>query len=247
MTGTALITGARGGVARALAARLRDTGFRLALVSRSPDALDPGPGGIAIAADVATPAGAAAAVEAASAHFGALPDRLAHCAGSTLIAPLARTGEAQYRAVMAANLDSAFFTLQAWIGASTAARQAGAAVLFSSVVAGVGVGNHAAIAAAKGGLEALVRALAADHSAQGIRINALAPGLMRTPMTARLLANEGGARQIAAQYPLGRHGEPEDAAAAATWLLSDEAGWITGQVLGLDGGFRAVRPLVRAG
>jgi NAD(P)-dependent dehydrogenase (short-subunit alcohol dehydrogenase family) len=247
MDKTCLITGASGGVGRALARRLAADGWRLALVSRDAARLDGLPGA-AIVADVSSADGAARAVQAATEALGAPPARLAHCAGNTLIAPIARTREAQYREVMAANLDSAFFTLQAWLAALAAARQPGAAVLFSSVVAGIGVANHAAIAAAKGGVEALVRALAADVSAAGIRVNAIAPGLMRSPMTERLVANESAAKQVAAQYPLGRHGDAAtDGAAAAAWLLSDEAGWITGQVLGLDGGFSAVRPFVKAG
>lgn len=245
MDRSALITGASGGVGRALAQVLSARGWRLALVTRDASALD-GLDAPRIEADVSTPEGAARALEEAAVILGGAPAALAHCVGSTLIAPIARTRAEQYRAVLAANLDSAFYTAQAWLGALAAARRPGAAVFFSSVVAGIGVANHAAIAAAKGGVESLVRALAADHAGQGIRINAIAPGLLRSPMTARLLATESSARQIAAQYPLGRHGEASEAAAAAAWLLSDEAGWISGQVLHLDGGFSAVRPLVRA-
>jgi NAD(P)-dependent dehydrogenase (short-subunit alcohol dehydrogenase family) len=76
-------------------------------------------------------------------------------------------------------------------------------------------------------------------------VNAVAPGLMRTPATERLFTPTNAEPQIKAQYPLGRYGAPEDAAAAMAWLLSDEAGWVTGQVLPVDGGFTAVRPLVR--
>jgi len=247
MEKTCLITGASGGVGRALAIQLAADGWRLAVVSRDAARLDGVPG-TAIIADVSTADGAAAAVSAATAALGAAPAGLAHCAGNTLIAPLSRTREAQYREVMAANLDSAFFTLQAWLGAVAASKQEGAAVLFSSVVAAIGVANHAAIAAAKGGIEALVRSLAADYSSAGIRINALAPGLMRSPMTEKMVSNEAAAKQIAAQYPLGRHGDAAgDGAQAAAFLLSDRASWITGQVLGVDGGFSAVRPLVRAG
>lgn len=247
MDDTVLITGASGGVGRALARRLQDAGWRVAAVSRDAARLAGVPGH-PIVADVSTADGASAAVEAAAAHFGGAPAALAHCAGNTLIAPLARTREAQYRGVMAANLDSAFFTLQAWMGARAAVKRPGAAVVFSSVVARIGVAHHAAVAAAKGGIEALVRALAADGAAHGLRINAIAPGLMRSPMTERLVATESAAQQVAAQYPAGRFGDADtDGAAAAAWLLSAESGWVNGQVLGLDGGFSAVRPFVRGG
>lgn len=243
---TVLITGASSGVAQALARRLKKDGWRRLLASRDLGKLDPALGG-GIVADVSTEAGAVLAIEAASQAFGQVPDAVINCAGSTLIAPISRTSEKQYRGVLAANLDTAFFTAKAYATALSAARQGGALVLFSSVVAGTGAANHAAIAAAKGAVEALTRSLAADFSGIGLRVNCIAPGLLRTPMTARLLATEAGARQLAAQYPLGRHGEADDAAALAAFLVSSDAAWITGQVIGVDGGFSAVRPLVKGG
>jgi NAD(P)-dependent dehydrogenase (short-subunit alcohol dehydrogenase family) len=241
-----LITGASSGIARGLADSARARGWRLALACRDAAALG-ADAAEAVSADVSTEAGARAALDFAATRFGRVPDAVANCAGSTLIAPLGRTTEAQYRAVMSANLDTAFFISRAYAAAAVPAKQPGSLLLFSSVVAGIGVANHAAIAAAKGGVEALVRALAADLSSAGIRVNAIAPGLTRTPMTARFLGNEASVRQVSAQYPLGRHGEAADAAALAAFLLSDEAGWITGQVIGLDGGFSAVRPPVKVG
>lgn len=243
MSATILITGASGGVGGALASRLESQGWQVFRVGRDATRLPPGTG--SFAADVSTAEGAKAAVEAATAHFGGVPTALAHCAGSTLIAPIARTAEAQYRALMAANLDSAFFTAQAWVAAALAAKQPGRALFFSSVVAGIGVANHAAIAAAKAGVEALVRSLAADHSQAGLRFNAIAPGLVESPMTSRMVSSEAARKGVAAQYPLGRFGTLDDAVAASEWLLSDASDWITGQVLHLDGGFSAVRPMVR--
>ncbi len=243
---TAMITGASGGVATALASKLLDEGWRVALVSRGNKTFSSSENACLIDADVSTEAGAALAVHAAQSALGAAPNGLAHCAGNSFIAPIGRTRESDYRQVMAANLDSAFFTLKAWVAARTLDGGNGSAVLFSSVAAATGIGSHVAIAAAKAGVESLVRSLAADHSHQSLRFNAIAPGLMRTPMTARLLGSERGAHQAAAQYPLGRHGEAEDAASLALFLLSDQSSWITGQVIALDGGFSAVRPLVRA-
>jgi NAD(P)-dependent dehydrogenase (short-subunit alcohol dehydrogenase family) len=245
---TALITGASSGIALALARELRQQGWKLALVGRDVERLDASLGHLHCA-DVSTEAGAQQAVASATAELGAAPDAVINCAGSTLIAPISRTSEAQYRAVMAANLDTAFFVGKAYAAALSLAqvRQGGSLLLFSSVVAGIGVANHAAIAAAKGGVEALTRALAADFSGIGMRVNCIAPGLTRSPMTERMLGSEAGARQIAAQYPLGRHGEAADAAALAAFLVSPASGWITGQVIGLDGGFSAVRPYVKAG
>jgi NAD(P)-dependent dehydrogenase (short-subunit alcohol dehydrogenase family) len=180
-------------------------------------------------------------------HFGRPPDALAHCAGTVLLAPLHRTTPEQYREALRGNLDTAFFTLAAFVKGCLDARQGGAAVLVSSVVARTGVLNHEAIAAAKAGVEGFVRSAAATYSGRGIRVNAIAPGILRTPATERLFAGPGAEQGIAAQYPLGRYGSVEDAAAAMAWLLSDAASWATGQILPVDGGFTSVRPLVGAG
>lgn len=242
---TAMITGASGGVGTALASRLLEDGWQVALVSRGSKTFASHENAHVIEADVSTEAGAVLALHAARAALGASPFGLAHCAGNSVIASIGRTRESDYRDVIATNLDSAFFTLKAWVAARVLDGGGGSAVLFSSVAAATGIANHAAIGAAKAGVESLARSLAADHSHQSLRFNAIAPGLMRTPMTERLLASERSANQAAAQYPLGRYGEADDAAALAAFLLSDQSTWITGQVVGLDGGFRAVRPLVR--
>jgi len=250
MTSTCLITGGSGGIARAVAATLRAQGWRVARVGRALERLDPTDGDVLIEADVATEAGAAKAVAEATAAFGAVPDAVVNAAGAILLAGITRTSEAQYRDCLAANLDTAFFTAKAYVAALQQAQKdggsgAGRLLMFSSVAAGIGVGNHAAIAMAKGAIEALVRSLAADHSAMGLRVNAIAPGLMATPLTAKLVANEASKRAISAQYPLGRHGEAEDAAALSAFLLGPGGDWMNGQVIALDGGFTAVRPMVK--
>jgi len=247
MTRTALITGAAGGLGQAATTMLQSRGWRVAGVSRDAARLSgTSEQFLPIQADVSTGAGAEQALAACMEAFGAPPDALIHAVGSTLLAPLHRTDEDTYRQILAANLDSAFFTLRAYVQAALKAKRPGKVVLVSSVVARVGVSNHEAIAMAKGGIEALVRSAAATYSPQGIRINAIAPGLTRTPATERLFSAQTAEEQIRAQYPLGRYGAAEDLARAACWLVSEEADWITGQVLPVDGGFTAVRPMVRA-
>ncbi len=243
---TCLITGASGGVASSLAENLRSQGWKLALASRNIEKLESHPNEKIIAADVSTEAGAELAVQEATEFFGALPGAVVNCAGAILIAPIARTTEAQYRGCLSANLDTAFFTGKAYASALQKAKQSGSLILFSSVAAASGVGNHAAIAIAKGGIEALVRSLAADFSGIGFRVNAIAPGLMQTPATERMVSNEAAAKQIAAQYPLGRYGQASDAANLAAFLISDQATWISGQIISVDGGFSAVRPYVKS-
>ena len=243
MTSIALITGASGGIGRALAGHLLAQGCRVAAVSREAVRLDDVQATIRIAADTTTPEGAALAISACQEALGAAPTLLAHCVGSTLIAPLHRTRLEAYREVMRVNLDSAVFMLQAWIAALQGG--SGAAVFASSVVARIGVANHEAIAAAKGGVEGLVRSAAATYAAQGLRINAVAPGMTDTPMTAGMLKMPAMREGAARQYPLGGVQTAEQVADVMAWLLGDNAARITGQIIAVDGGFTTVRPLVR--
>ena len=111
----------------------------------------------------------------------------------------------------------------------------------SSCAAGVGLANHEAIAAAKGGVEALVRSAAATYAGAGIRFNAVAPGLVATPMARKITENEGALKASVAMHPLGRIGRPEEVASAIAFLLGPQSAWTTGQVLGVDGGLARVK------
>lgn len=243
MTSIALITGASGGIGRALALQLKTQGQRVAVVGRDAARLAEVPADLRIGADVTTPEGAEQALSACQEGLGGPPHRLAHCVGSTLIAPLHRTRPEVYRELMRVNLDSAVFMLQAWLTALKGG--AGSAVFASSVVARIGVANHEAIAAAKGGVEALVRSAAATYAAQGVRVNAVAPGLTDTPMTAGMLKLPAMREGAGRQYPLGGVQSAEQVADAMAWLLGDAAARLTGQIVAVDGGFTTVRPLVK--
>jgi NAD(P)-dependent dehydrogenase (short-subunit alcohol dehydrogenase family) len=243
MTSIVLITGASGGIGRALARQLQAQGCRVAAVGRDASRLADVDAAVRIAADTTTPEGSAQAVAACQEALGAVPTLLAHCVGSTLIAPLHRTRADVYREVMRVNLDSALFMLQAWIASLQGGP--GAAVFASSVVARIGVANHEAIAAAKGGVEALVRSAAATYAPQGLRVNAVAPGLTETPMTAGMLKLAAMREGAARQYPLGGVQTADQVAEVMAWLLGDGAARLTGQVIAVDGGFTTVRPLVK--
>ena len=238
-----LITGASGGIGQALARQLQNQGLRVAAVGRDESRLAAVAAEVRIVADTTTPEGAALAVAACTEALGAAPTLLAHCVGSTLIAPLHRTKLEAYREVMRVNVDSAVYMLQAWLAGLQSGP--GAAVFASSVVARIGVANHEAIAAAKGGVEALVRSAAATYAQQGVRLNAVAPGMTETPMTAGMLKLPAMREGAGRQYPLGGVQTAEQVADTMAWLLGDGAARITGQVIAVDGGFTTVRPLVK--
>jgi NAD(P)-dependent dehydrogenase (short-subunit alcohol dehydrogenase family) len=117
----------------------------------------------------------------------------------------------------------------------------GSVVLFSTAAARTGLPNHEAIAAAKGGVQGLMLSAAATYAPRGLRVNAIAPGLVRTPLTARITSSPAALQASAAMHALGTVGEPDDVASLAAWLLGPDARWVTGQLYGIDGGLGTVR------
>lgn len=246
MKKTVLITGAAGGLGLAVGTALARDGWQLVVASRDAERLRAayGPAHLQIAADCSTAAGAREILAQAKAQ-GQSPGALVHCAGNIRLGALHRMAEADYDSCIAANLSSAFHTLAAFTGALRADQEPGAAVLFSSAAARVGTPNHEAVAAAKAGVEGLVRGAAATYAASGIRINAVAPGIMDSPATAGMLGNATLREAAARQYPLPGIGSTGQLAELVAWLLSPAAERVTGQVWSVDGGFSAIRPLVK--
>jgi len=165
-------------------------------------------------------------------------DGIALLVGSILLSPAHRTTEDQWRDVIDANLTPAFAVARA---AGKHLKQPASVVLVSSAAARLGLANHEAIAAAKAGIEGLARSAAATYAGRGLRFNVVAPGLVDTPLAAPLLANSASAEASRAMHPLGRLGRPEDVASAVAWLLEPANDWVTGQVLGVDGGLATTR------
>lgn len=167
-------------------------------------------------------------------------DGIANCVGSVLLKPAHLTSDDEWASTIAVNLTTAFATVKA--AARAMRRDGGSVVLTSSAAARVGIANHEAIAAAKGGIIGLMLSASATYSRNNIRVNCVAPGLVRTPSTERITNNETSLKVSLAMHPLGRVGEPSDVASLMVWLLDYRQAWITGQVFGVDGGLGTVHP-----
>jgi NAD(P)-dependent dehydrogenase (short-subunit alcohol dehydrogenase family) len=240
----ALITGASGSIGRAVAEALLGKGWAVALVSRDEARVQElaetlGAGAHPYVADTTDPGAIGAAVDAVTRDLGA-PLGLVHAVGSTLLKPLHAVSDEEFEDVLGVNLRSAFYTLRAFVRAVPRGMPA-SAVLFSTAATRIGLLNHEAIAAAKGGVDGLVTAAAATYASRGIRVNALAPGLVRSGLTRRLVENEATLRASEAMHPLGRIGDARDVAALAAFLVSAESSWITGQIIAVDGGLSAIK------
>lgn len=239
MAGKVLIFGGSGGIGAALARRLAAKGRPLHLVGRDPARLGP----LALetnaswsVADVEDPDSfAGVASEAGSAIAG-----LVYAVGSINLKPLVRLSPADFERDFRLNALGAALAVQAALPALKAHEGVASVVLFSTVAATQGFAAHASVSMAKGAVEGLTLALAAEFAPR-LRVNAIAPSLTRTPLAQALAGNQAMAAAIAQMHAIPRLGEPEDAAALAEFLLSDDSGWITGQVIGVDGGRSTLR------
>jgi NAD(P)-dependent dehydrogenase (short-subunit alcohol dehydrogenase family) len=232
-----LIFGATGGIGSALARQLAADGCRLTLAARSPERL------AALAAELhaaAVPVDVTDAPAVAACLAGNRFDGVVHCVGSVLLKPAHLTTDAEWAQTVAVNLTSAFHVVRAAAGAMM--RQGGGViVLLASAVAVRGMINHEAIAAAKAGVVGLAQSAAATYARYQVRVNCVAPGLTRTPLTEALWNNPANAKASVALHPLGRLGEPHEVASAIRWFLAPEQSWVTGQVLAVDGGLSRVQ------
>lgn len=178
-----------------------------------------------------------ACVQRAAQKYGYVTG-IANCVGSLLLKPLHMTSEAEWDTTIETNLRSAFVAVRA--GVQAMMKTGGAIVLCSTAASLAGFPNHEAIAAAKAGINGLTLSAAATYASRSIRVNAVAPGLTRTPLTARLTSSESALKTATAMHALQRIGEPEEVASAIAWLLDPKNSWITGQILAVDGGLSAL-------
>ncbi|WP_019905613.1 SDR family oxidoreductase [Methylobacterium sp. 77] len=237
-----VIYGGTGGIGFATAQALRKRGVPLHLAARDAGRLEEAAASLGdttfTAGDVLDPSHFAAVTREAGDTLAGL----VYAVGTINLRPLARLTADDAVTDFKLNALGAFLALQAAAPALKAgAGETGAGVvLFSTVAVAQGFPAHASVAMAKGAVEGLALSLAAELSPQ-IRINVVAPSLTRTPLAAAITGNETLASGIAAMHALQRLGTPDDIGGLAAFLVSAEAGWITGQIIGADGGRSALR------
>ena len=243
----ALVTGAGSGIGRATAVRLSAEGAKVAvadwnaMMGAETVELIKSAGGEAVfvQADVSKVSDTERMVSEAVAHFGAL-NILVNSAAVMLEKTAIDTTEEDWDRIVDINLKGVFFSAKYAILQFRKQKTGGAIVNLASVNSFFAEGGIAAYCATKGGIAQLTRALATDHSIEGIRVNCLAPGWIETPMNAKFFALGPHIREQASKlHSLGRIGQPEEVAAAVVFLASDDAGFITGTMLTVDGGFSA--------
>ncbi|MEM9604913.1 MAG: SDR family oxidoreductase [Pseudomonadota bacterium] len=229
----AVITGASGGIGAALATRLVADGWRLHLVDVDAERLE-----VVRQSLVGAVSSAVSALETPAACAAALPsggegiDALVHLAGIFVKHPLGPESRAVYDDTLQHNATNAFDLAGAVV---PRLRDGGAVVFASSLGFNRGAVDHPAYAMAKGAVVGLVRALSRQVGSRGIRVNGVAPGIIETRMTDELIEMRGR-EAILQTIPLGRLGQADDVAGVIAFLLSDDAAYITGQVINVDGG-----------
>lgn len=241
---TAWIVGATGGIGRCLVQRLTNQSWNIIPSARDEDRLqelvdeydleDPVP------MDATDPKQVEKAAAGIFEKYDKL-DGLVHLGGSFMLKGAHQLSLEEWKDTIDKNLNSAFYLLHYTI-APIQKQGFGSVVFTSTVAAQTGLPSHEAIAAAKAGIDGLVRSAAATYASRNIRVNSVAPGMTETPMSKPILSNETSRKITERMHPLGRVGNPEEVSSAYAWLLSDDSSWVTGQTISMDGGLSKAHP-----
>lgn len=242
---TALVTGGASGIGAATGRRMFEEGANVVVVDlKQEDAettvseLGGGERLLAIGCDVSDAAQVAGAFAKAKERFGGV-DFLLNAAGIRGVGSVLTTEVELWRRNHAVNLEGTFNTCHAFATAATEAGRGGSIVNISSQAGVEAVPNRLSYVSSKHGVVGLSRGAAIELAKSGIRVNCIAPGMIRTPMTEPMFTDPVNANRIRAAYPIGREGRPEEIASVVAFLFSDDSSYVVGAVIPVDGGVTA--------